>query len=162
MKVDIGLSEESRKGVVGLLNVLLSDEFTLYTKTRNYHWNIVVSQFHELHLFLETQYEELAEIMDQVAERNRMIGGHAMGTMEEFKEHSRIKEQPGQYPTAMKMIENLLHDHESIIKCIRTDLETCQDKYKDAGTTDFLTGLMQQHEKNAWMLRSTLEGQAIK
>ena len=161
MKVDIGLSDENRKGVIKLLNVVLSDEFTLYTKTRNYHWNIVVSQFHELHIFLETQYQELAEIMDQVAERSRMIGGHALGTMAEFSKNTRLKEQPGEYPTARQMIENLLHDHEAMAKSLREDLETCENRFKDAGTTDFLTGILQQHEKNAWMLRSSLEGQAV-
>jgi starvation-inducible DNA-binding protein len=31
-------------------------------------------------------------------------------------------------------------------------------RHGDAGTNDFLTGLMERHEKMAWMLRSFLEG----
>jgi len=162
MKVDIGISGENRQGTVGVLNVILSDEFMLYTKTRNYHWNIVVSQFNELHKFLEKQYEELAVNMDDVAERARVIGGHALGTLEEFLRFTRIKEQPGQYPIASEMIEKLLHDHEIIIRSLRNDQKTCSDKYNDVGTSDFLVGLLQKHEKMAWMLRSSLEGEAIK
>jgi len=30
--------------------------------------------------------------------------------------------------------------------------------YHDTGTNDFLIGLMEEHEKMAWMLRSFLEG----
>jgi starvation-inducible DNA-binding protein len=56
------------------------------------------------------------------------------------------------------MIANLLADHETIIRHLRMDLETCGDKYHDMGTNDFLTGLMEQHEKMAWMLRAFLEG----
>ena len=161
MKVDIGISGENRQGSVGILNVILSDEFMLYTKTRNYHWNIVVSQFSELHKFLEGQYEQLEVIMDDVAERARIVGGHALGTLGEFLRFTRLKEHPGQYPVAREMISNLLHDHETIIRSLRNDQKTCSDKYSDVGTSDFLTGLLQQHEKMAWMLRSSLEGEAV-
>jgi starvation-inducible DNA-binding protein len=40
---------------------------------------------------------------------------------------------------------------------LRSDSEACTDRFKDAGTADFLTGLMERHEKAAWMLRSQLE-----
>ena len=69
---------------------------------------------------------------------------------------SRIKEQPDTYPEAKTMLKNLLEDHEKIIQNLRQDLETCT-KFGDAGTSDFLTGLMEQHEKMAWMLESFLE-----
>ena len=64
---------------------------------------------------------------------------------------------PGNYPDAKKRIANLLHDHESIIRGLREDLVTCDEKYGDIGTNDFLTGLMERHEKMAWMLRAFLE-----
>jgi len=54
------------------------------------------------------------------------------------------------------MLRNLLIDHESVIQILRQDLETCA-KLGDAGTSDFLTGLMEQHEKMSWMLRAFLE-----
>ena len=54
------------------------------------------------------------------------------------------------------MVTDLLADHETIIQALRKDLQTCQDKHGDAGTADFLTGLMEEHEKMAWMLRSYL------
>jgi starvation-inducible DNA-binding protein len=60
------------------------------------------------------------------------------------------------YPDAKTMLNNLLHDHEHVIRTLRADIDACT-KYQDAGTTDFLTGLLEQHEKIAWMLRSFLE-----
>ena len=62
MQPNIGLTEAQREGVVGILNTLLSDEYMLYTKTRNYHWNVVGPQFHDLHKFFEEQYNELNTI----------------------------------------------------------------------------------------------------
>lgn len=94
MKPNIDLTEEQRGGVVLILNVLLSDEYVLYTKTRNYHWNVVGTQFHSLHKFFEEQYNQLDEMIDEVAERARSLGGRSLGTLEEFLKHSRLKEEP--------------------------------------------------------------------
>jgi starvation-inducible DNA-binding protein len=156
MKIDIGIAEEQRKGVVGLLTALVADEYLLYTKTRNYHWNVVGPHFSELHKFFEAQYEELDDVIDEVAERARALGGRAIGTLAEFSQHARLAEKPGDAPDAPRMIANLLADHEAVIRSLRADLQACVDRYGDAGTSDFLTGLMEQHEKMAWMLRSYL------
>lgn len=161
MKLNIGLSEEQCDGVVKILNLLLSDEYLLYTKTRNYHWNVVGPQFNDLHKFFEEQYTELNEVVDDVAERARSVGGSAFGTLTEFSQHARLTEHPGPYPKAREMIGNLLADHEAIVRQLRVDLEACAERYHDMGTSDFLTGLMEKHEKTAWMLRAFLQGESV-
>lgn len=154
MKTNIGLSDKNRKGCVDILNRVLSDEYVLYTKTRNYHWNVTGSDFNELHKFFESQYEELDGIIDEVAERARALSGNSLGTLKEFLEQTRLKEFPANYPAASKMIANLLTDHEALIQSLREDLAASAEQFGDMGTSDFLTGLMEQHEKMAWMLRS--------
>ena len=161
MKTDLGLSEEQCGGVAKILNTLLSDEYLLYTKTRNYHWNILGPQFNDLHKFFEEQYTELTQIVDDTAERARALGAWALGTLTEFSQQARLSEHPGQYPQAHEMIANLLADHETIIRQLRTDLETCAEKYHDMGTNDFLIGLMKQHEKMAWMLGAFLQAESV-
>jgi starvation-inducible DNA-binding protein len=161
MRPAIGLSEEDRTGIVAVLNALLSDEYVLYTKTRNYHWNVVGPQFHDVHRFLELQYEELSEIVDEVAERTRALGGWALGTLQEFLQHTRLSEHPEQYPDARTMLANLLADHEAVIRTLRQDIEASVSKYHDMGTSNFLTELMGRHEKMAWMLRAFLEGKSV-
>jgi starvation-inducible DNA-binding protein len=158
METNIGIASSDREGVVKLLNTLLADEYVLYTKTRNYHWNVVSTRFHDLHKFFEEQYEQLDEIVDDVAERTRSLGGWAVGTLREFVDLARLKETPGRQPDAQEMIGDLLADHEAVIRGLRADQETAVDKYKDIGTNDFLTGLLQIHEKMAWMLRACLDG----
>jgi starvation-inducible DNA-binding protein len=156
-KPEVGLSDADLAGVGEILNTLLADEYVLYTKTRNYHWNVTGPQFNDLHRFFERQYEALSEVVDEVAERARTLGAPAHATLREFSEATRLSESPGDYPDAMTMIANLLDDHEAIIRTLRTDLETCSERYHDIGTNDFLTGLMERHEKMAWMLRSFLQ-----
>lgn len=157
MKANIGIQEKNLAGSSALLNEILSDEYVLYTKTRNYHWNVTGSDFSELHKFFEFQYEELDEIIDEVAERVRSLGGRSFGTLAEFLKKTQLSEKPGDHPAAQKMIANLLNDHELLIKKLREDADTCGNQFKDAGTNDFLTGIMEQHEKMAWMLRSYLD-----
>ena len=79
----------------------------------------------------------------------------------EFAQQTRLKEYPSHYPPAHEMIANLLADHEAVVRHIRTAAERCEQEYQDAGTHDFLIGIMLQHEKMAWMLRGCLEGQSV-
>jgi len=150
---NIGISEKDRTQVSAILASLLADEYVLYTKTRNYHWNVVGPQFNDLHKFFEGQYEELNRVVDEVAERSRTLGAHALGTLVEFTQRARLKERPGVYPDAADMLADLLGDHEAIVRQLRADLEAAAN-HGDAGTSDFLTGLMEKHEKMAWMLRA--------
>lgn len=160
MQPNIGLSEGHCEGVVQLLTVLLADEYVLYTKTRDYHWNVVGPQFHELHELFEDQYKSLNKVVDDMAERIRMLGKPAIGTLAEFAQHTRLKEHPGHYPAAHEMLANLQTDHETVIRQLRSDAESCADEYQDQGTHDFLIGVMLGHEKMAWMLRAFLEGKS--
>ncbi len=154
--IDIGLDAKQRGGVVALLNALLADEYVLYTKTRNFHWNVTGPRFNDLHKFFEAQYGQIDETIDEVAERARSLGGIALGSLAEMVEHTRLKEHKGKLIDADEMIAALVDDHEAVIRSLREDLQKAQEKFGDAGTGDFLTGLMEEHEKMAWMLRSYL------
>ena len=155
--IEIGLTDRQRAGVAAILDRTLSDLYVLYTKTRNYHWNVVGMHFRDLHKLLEEQYEELETAIDLVAERSRKLGAPALGTLKEFLDHASLKEQPGDYPDAYTMISNLCADHEAVIRWLRESADECEEKHHDMGTNDFLIGLLQEHEKMAWMLRSYLE-----
>ncbi|MBI2026792.1 MAG: DNA starvation/stationary phase protection protein [Deltaproteobacteria bacterium] len=154
--MNIGLSENSREGVGTLLNKLLADEFVLYTQTLNYHWNVTGPQFNDLHKFFNSQYEELLEVVDSVAERVRTLGSIAQGALKQITKLARVHEASSNTDKSRVMIINLLKMHESIIGYLRKDLVICDKDFGDAGTSDFLTGLMEKHEKMAWMLRSFL------
>ncbi len=156
MKPNLGLSGKARDAVHEALVRLLADEHVLYVKTRNFHWNVTGLQFGVLHELFEKQYDALAEVIDEVAERIRILGGVAPGSMKEFLKLARLDEQPGGLLEAEKMIAILLGDHESVIRSLREAIRVA-DEAGDAGTNDFLTGLLEDHEKTAWMLRAHLE-----
>ena len=153
MEPNIGLSEKSLKRDVEILSIVLADEMLLYIKTRKFHWNVSGESFMELHKLFEEQYTELEKTIDEVAERINKLGGKTIGTMKEYLDLSRLKETPKKYPERTQMIKELLADHELVIVALRKDVDETAEKIKDAGTADFLTGLMEQHETIAWKLR---------
>jgi starvation-inducible DNA-binding protein len=110
----------------------------------------------ELHQLFQSQYKELEESIDLVAERINKLGGKTIGTMKEFSDHTRLTELPNKYPSKAEILKELLTDHEQVITDIRKDIEEASEKVKDIGTIDFLTGLMEQHETTAWVLRRYL------
>ncbi|HEY0272045.1 MAG TPA: DNA starvation/stationary phase protection protein [Chitinophaga sp.] len=156
MKIENGITDSHRQSVATALNKVLADEVVLYQKTRNYHWNIEGSSFLELHRFYEEQYRALEEFIDDVAERIRSIGHYAQGRLGDFLKATNLLEEDYSTDRLVQMA-NLLNDHETVIRELRKLVDEFSDKYKDTGSADFVTGLMEKHEKMAWMLRSYLK-----
>lgn len=154
---NIGLDSDVRHSVVDILNNALANEAVLSQKTRSAHWNVSGSGFLELHILFDSQYKQLNEISEEIAERARMLGGIAIGSLQEFIKFSRLAEQPGSIPKLMI----LLADHEAAIRFLREDARKCDEEYEDEGTFELLVSVMSLHEKMAWMLRSYLEVEPV-
>lgn len=154
-KINLGLGEEVRKQISHDLAALLADEYFLYLKTLNYHWNITGETFISLHELLEEQYEWLKDTVDSLAERIRSLGYIAPGSYKQFCESSHDTGNDGNL-TAEKMLEDLVLTHEKVINKIRDALEGMEGK-RDFATEDLLTGILGEHEKKTWMLRSHLQ-----
>ncbi len=153
MNTRIGLEESVRKQIAHKLNLILADTYILYTKTQNFHWNIIDPRFYSLHLFFEKQYEELAEAIDEIAERIRMLGEQAPGSLKQFLEMTSIKESSALLH-APQMTKELLDGHESMIRYLREIIDLAS-KLGDEGTADLLIQRLRAHEKHVWMLSST-------
>ncbi|CAM3932555.1 Dps family protein [Flavobacterium sinopsychrotolerans] len=157
MKLQIGITQEHLKNSISILSSTLANEMTLYIKLRKFHWNVSGESFMELHKLFEGQYTQLEKSIDEVAERISKLGGKTIGTMKEFSDLTILKESPNHYPSQKDMIKELLEDHETVIVHLRKDVDVSAEENKDAGTADFLTGLMEAHETMAWTLRRYLE-----
>ncbi|MFZ4715307.1 MAG: Dps family protein [Bacteriovoracaceae bacterium] len=152
--IHIGINESHRKEIVQGLDRLLADTYSLYLQTHNFHWNVSGPMFHTLLLLFESQYQEMAIAVDDIAERIRALGLNAPATFSEFLELTSIKEVKGT-PAAMKMVEILLSGHESVIRTSREAIKAA-DEASDTPTVDLLTRRMHVHEKAGWMLRSII------
>ncbi len=150
---NIGLASDVRVPIVDMLNISLANESVLSQKTRSAHWNGSGPGFLELHIFFESQYKQLNEIVDKIAERTKMLGGIALGSLAEFLEHTQIEDKPADIPDVL----HLLADHETVVRLLREDIRKCSEEFEDEGTVELLVGVLSLHEKMAWMLRSYIE-----
>lgn len=153
----IGLDAGTRGTIVALLNARLADTVLLYNRARAFHWNVTGRHFASDHALFEAEYEALDDSMDEIAERARALGGKAKARLADYVGASVLEDVDSTALSAEAMIRSMLDGHEAVIRQLREDVETVDD-LDDEGTADFLTGLMENHEKRAWMLRSHLEG----
>jgi starvation-inducible DNA-binding protein len=154
---NIGLESDVRLSVVEILNNALANEVILMMKTRSAHWNVSGPGFFDMHTLFDLQYKQLCQISDELAQRVRMLGGIAMGSLHEVIQSTQLEEQPGQIPDVL----HLLADHEACIRFLRDDARKCSIEYEDEGTLDLLVGSLRLHEKMAWMLRSYIESEPV-
>ncbi|CCH01450.1 Ferritin Dps family protein [Fibrella aestuarina BUZ 2] len=156
MKPNIGITAENREIVAHELAKLLADEFVLFTKTLHAHWNLEGIDFHAVHVYFEDLYNQSLTLVDSVAERIRQLDHYAPATLQKVLQLTHLTEQEAGGTDSRSLIASLLNDHEAIIAFIRGTIREFQDAHHDAGTSDFVTGLMATHEKMAWMLRAHL------
>ncbi len=152
-KIEVNIALKEREKICTILHKLLASTYALYLKTQNYHWNVIGPQFQTFHLLFQGQYEELAEAIDEMAERIRALGYFPEGSFETFSKLSLIKGEFG-HPGAMEMIQTLLKDHEALIQYMREHLPFVEEQ-EDGATADFLNKRLAIHEKASWILRST-------
>jgi starvation-inducible DNA-binding protein len=156
MKTTIGITEVNRQNVATELAKIVADETVLYTKTKNAHWNVEGVDFYDKHLFFEAQFTQLDALIDQVAERIRALGHYAPATLKSFLELTHLTEESKGSNRSVDLMQELLEDHESVIMVLRGLIKSFADDFHDAGSSDFVTGLMETHEKMAWFLRAHL------
>lgn len=155
MAIDIGISGKDREKIAKGLSHLLADTYTLYLQTHNFHWNVEGPMFNTLHLMFMTQYTELWNALDLIAERIRSLGYPAPGTNSELGKLTTVEEVPG-VPEALEMVRILVKGHEAVARTARSVFPSAE-KASDESTADLLTQRLQVHEKTAWMLRSMLK-----
>ena len=154
MDINIGINNEHRTAIAAGLKNLLSDSYTLFVKTHHFHWNVTGPMFNTLHTMFEEQYNDLFMAGDLIAERIRSLGEFAPGSFAQFKELSSIEESTEVLP-AMKMVQALVNDHETIVRVAR-QVQKVAAEANDESTADLVTERLRVHEKTAWMLRSLL------
>ena len=140
-----------------LMKEVLSDQFVLYVKARNYHWNVTGPQFFGLHAEFENIYDGLAEDIDKVAERIRTLGLKAPGTMKEFWELSTLEEKPDDHPGYLEMVQTIVNDFETIIEKLKSAAHKMESALNDEVSAGMFYGLVEKYQKTIWMLKSLLE-----
>jgi starvation-inducible DNA-binding protein len=143
----------ARKRLAERLAAATADSYILLAKTQGYHWNVSGPLFVSIHELTETQYQDLFEAADTLAERIRALGEASPSSYARFAELSAIDEDDGTPKSAAAMVEALAHDNELVARRMKSASDVAED-LGDKVTEDMLIARMQVHEQNAWMLRA--------
>ena len=150
---NLGLDGDARREVVKILNHTIATETGLTIKTRIAHWNVRGRSYFEQRGLLSSQYEQLNQITEKLAERIRMLGEIAVDGLQEFLNNFKLDDLRRDAPD----INELLAAHEVAIRSLREDAKKCSEEHGDEVTRQFLVEILFQHEKMAWNLRSYYE-----
>lgn len=141
--------------LIPVMKKILADSYAVYLKTQNYHWNITSKHaFFSLHKMFEEQYEELADAVDDIAEKIRQLGSKAPASFQTFAKLTTISDGNEDF-SADEMIKDLVSDQQNLLNIINQGIKTSYND-SDEGTADLLIERLRVHEKNKWMLESSL------
>lgn len=140
---------------ISALKNVLADTYALYLKTQNYHWNVTGMHFKSLHVMFQEQYEELADAVDEIAERIRALGEKTPASFSKFSALTKVKEGD-EHADAKTMLIDLINSHEQVISAVTQAKETAA-KNDDYATEDMMIGRLEAHQKTLWMLQATVD-----
>jgi len=149
------LSAEGVKEIGRVLRQLLADVFTLYIKTKNFHWHIRGSHFRDYHLMLDEQADQIFAITDVIAERARKLGQPTIHSIADIARHQRLEDNDSESVPATSMLAELRDDNQRLTGYLRSAHDVC-DKYKDVATTSLIEVWIDEAERRTWFLDETL------
>lgn len=154
MKTHFGLENQQTKKITSLLSLAIANTYSLAINTLNCHWNLENPGFLFLHEMLQKQYEDLIENGDLLAERIRQMGEKVAASLAIFAKNQTLS-PIHETASCKEMLEQLTASHEKLILDLR-ELSSLGEEYNDFGLVDLLGGILRNHEKTAWILRSHL------
>jgi starvation-inducible DNA-binding protein len=144
----------NQEKIANALKSVLADSYSLYFKTQNFHWNVTGPHFKSLHSLFEEQYTDLADAIDEIAERIRWLGQKVPGSLKFYSDLTSISSSD-EHADSTTMIKELLQGQDLIIKTLKAAL-TVAKTFDDEGTCDLLIARIKTHEKNSWILKSSI------
>jgi starvation-inducible DNA-binding protein len=152
----IGLSRDGVAEISSALRGLLADVFTLYLKTKNFHWHMSGRHFRDYHLLLDEHGDQLFAMTDEIAERARKIGGTTLHSISDISGHKRLSDNNKDVVSPDDMLTELLEDSRRLTGFLRSTHEIC-GRHKDVATTSLIEVWIDQTERRTWFLAEIVE-----
>jgi starvation-inducible DNA-binding protein len=151
-KAKMELSPEGITEITNALRPLLADVFSLYLKTKNFHWHMSGEHFRDYHLLLDEHAKQIFGMSDDIAERARKIGGTTLHSIGDIARHQRLKDNDDEQVAPEQMMEELRDDNTQLTRFLRATHEICE-KNNDVATTSMIEVWIDQTERRTWFLR---------
>jgi len=146
-----GLGRQAVTEICDALRPLLADVFSLYVKTKNFHWHMSGKHFRDYHLLLDEHAAQIFTMTDDIAERARKIGGSSLRSIGDISRHQRLKDNDDEHVTPHQMLADLRDDNARLTGFLRQVHEICA-KHNDVATTSLIEVWIDQTERRTWFL----------
>jgi starvation-inducible DNA-binding protein len=151
LRTPTSLSEDATRDISAALTTVLADVFSLYIKTKNFHWHVSGPHFRDYHLLLDEQAAEILAMTDLIAERARKIGGTTLRSVGQIARESRVLDNDADYVDPLDMLAELRDDNNDLVSRMREVHDLC-DEHKDIATASLLENWVDETEKRVWFL----------
>jgi starvation-inducible DNA-binding protein len=145
------LSRDAVVEISGALRLMLADVFSLYLKTKNFHWHMTGRHFRDYHLLLDQQSDQIFAMTDDIAERARKIGGSTLRSISDISRHQRLKDNNDEGVPPKDMLRELQADNLQLTRFLRSTHEVCE-RHNDIATASLIENWIDQSELRTWFL----------
>ena len=137
--------------ISGALRKVLADVFTLYVKTKNFHWHMSGKHFRDYHLLLDEQATQIFAMTDDIAERARKIGGRTLRSISDISRHQSLKDNNQEFVAPEDMLVELRNDNQQLTRELRSTHELCEE-HNDVATASLIENWIDETERRTWFL----------
>ena len=148
---EVDFSSAAVNEIAGVLRQLLADVFSLYLKTKNFHWHMTGRHFRDYHLLLDDHAEQIFAMTDDIAERGRKIGGSTLRSIGDIARHQRLKDNDDEKVAPRQMLLELHCDNLQLVRFLRATHEIC-GRHNDVASTSLIETWIDQTERRTWFL----------
>jgi starvation-inducible DNA-binding protein len=145
------LTGDATVEISAALRKLLADVFTLYLKTKNFHWHMSGKHFRDYHLLLDEHATQIFAMTDAIAERSRKIGGTTIRSIRDIAQHQRLKDNNAEFVPPHDMLAELREDNRQLTRELRSTHEIC-DQHNDVATSSLIEVWIDETERRTWFL----------
>jgi starvation-inducible DNA-binding protein len=145
------LSGDAVVEISSALRKLLADVFTLYLKTKNFHWHMSGKHFRDYHLLLDEQAQQIFAMTDDIAERARKIGGTTIHSIRDIAEHQRLRDNNAEFVPPVDMLAELRDDNKTLTRELRSTHKLCE-QHDDVATASLIENWIDETERRTWFL----------
>jgi starvation-inducible DNA-binding protein len=148
------LGEKASQDIAGSMNAILADVFSLYLKTKNFHWHMSGPHFRDYHLLLDEQADQLYAMTDPIAERIRTTGGSTLRSIGHIARIQRIRDNDADYVDPLDMLAELREDNAALTGRLR-EVHEVIDELRDIATASLIENWIDETERRVWFLFET-------
>jgi starvation-inducible DNA-binding protein len=151
------IAPQAIKDISGALNALLADVFSLYLKTKNFHWHMSGPHFRDYHLLLDDHADQIFAMTDDIAERVRKIGGTTIRSIGHIARLQRVADNDADYVDPADMLSELREDEKALVLRMRAVHSLCDDE-GEVATASLLENWIDQSQRRVWFLFEATRG----